>query len=363
MSISIGLGTAIGGGLAALGGLSSAAVSAGATTKLNKKNRDWQEKMYSRKLADAREDYMRNVYYNSTQYKVKDMRAAGLNPNGSDAPVTGAVSQNSNPDVPSPVSQGYDTSGIAHGFASAGQILSQGIAASSQLDIQRDQVSLARMKTLSDIARNEVLNSVDSSIRSKNESEVRLNEIRERYEGRMFKAKIDNILSDTEMNLANSTNVRLKSIEQQIRNTRVGSLLDAEIGKTLAETQDLFSNIKLRIKLGNMYDSQTELNKDDHKMYYFKEFKLRMEANAAEFDQKLKRIAATRAEKDLANYVKDRTFNQILAVSEQVCKIADSASGFFMPKVNFQGYRPSTQKLQRPYKGYDDYNNTPIYFD
>ena len=145
MSISLGLGTAIGGGLAALGGLSSAAVSAGATTKLNKKNRDWQEKMYSRKLADSREDYMRNVYYNSAQYKVKDMRAAGLNPNGSEAPVTGAVSQSSNPDVPSPVSQGYDTSGIAHGFASAGQILSSGITRSSELQIAQQNANTAAM--------------------------------------------------------------------------------------------------------------------------------------------------------------------------------------------------------------------------
>lgn len=82
--LGIGAGMAIAGGITAAG----AGAQAIATGKLNKKNRDWQEKMYARQLADERENWnMVNSYneemyhkYNSPSAQVAQYRAAGLNP-------------------------------------------------------------------------------------------------------------------------------------------------------------------------------------------------------------------------------------------------------------------------------------------
>lgn len=82
--IGIGAGMAIAGGITAAG----AGAQAVATGKLNKKNRNWQEKMYARQLADERENWnMVNAYneemyhkYNSPSAQVAQYHAAGLNP-------------------------------------------------------------------------------------------------------------------------------------------------------------------------------------------------------------------------------------------------------------------------------------------
>lgn len=91
MSLSVGAGMAIAGGIAA----ASSAGSAIAQGKLNRKNRKWQEKMYNRRLQDQRADWqMQNEYneemynkYNSPIAQVQQQQAAGLNPdlNGIDS--------------------------------------------------------------------------------------------------------------------------------------------------------------------------------------------------------------------------------------------------------------------------------------
>lgn len=76
--------TAISGGLAAAG-IGAQTI---ATSEINKKNRDWQEKMYARQLADERENWnMVNAYneemynkYNSPVAQARQMLQAGLNP-------------------------------------------------------------------------------------------------------------------------------------------------------------------------------------------------------------------------------------------------------------------------------------------
>lgn len=88
MSLSVGAGMAIAGGIAAAG----TGAQAVATGKLNKKNRQWQEKMYARQLADERENWnMVNAYneemynkYNSPVAQARQMLQAGLNPDLSD---------------------------------------------------------------------------------------------------------------------------------------------------------------------------------------------------------------------------------------------------------------------------------------
>lgn len=98
MSLSVGAGMAIAGGIAA----ASSAGNAIAQGKLNKKNRQWQEKMYERRLADQRADWQMNNEYNEEMYnkynsptaQVRQMQAAGVNPdlNGVDGSSLGASS-------------------------------------------------------------------------------------------------------------------------------------------------------------------------------------------------------------------------------------------------------------------------------
>lgn len=151
MAIGIGAATAIGAGLAA----ASSAGSLIAQGKLNKKNRQWQEKMYERRLADQRADWqMQNEYnerlteeywdkYNSPTAQVKAAQQAGINPDlqgldGSQVTPTSAA-MGSSPDAGSAPYQ-MDVPDL---FGTFGQMMSmfQNIqAASLDNDMKRQQI-------------------------------------------------------------------------------------------------------------------------------------------------------------------------------------------------------------------------------
>ncbi len=106
MSLSVGAGMAIAGGVAA----ATTAGTAIAQGKLNRKNRKWQEKMYKRRLADQRQDWnMTNEYneemynkYNSPSAQVRQLHSAGQNPDLQDLSSSGlgdASTPSSSPDV------------------------------------------------------------------------------------------------------------------------------------------------------------------------------------------------------------------------------------------------------------------------
>lgn len=121
---------------ASLVGAGVSAISSGgqaiANSKLNKKNRQWQEKMYGIKLADQRidtaaarawqeEQIEKQNKYSSPANQVKLLKEAGLNPalayggntsNASTA-VAGGQATQAAPEVGSPQTFGYDFSGIA----------------------------------------------------------------------------------------------------------------------------------------------------------------------------------------------------------------------------------------------------------
>ena len=151
MAIGLGAATAIGAGLAA----ASSAGSLIAQGKLNKKNRQWQEKMYERRLADQRADWqMQNEYnerlteeywdkYNSPTAQVKAAQQAGINPDlqgldGSQVSPTSAA-MGSSPDAGSAPYQ----MNVPDLFGTFGQMMSmfQNIqAASLDNDMKRQQI-------------------------------------------------------------------------------------------------------------------------------------------------------------------------------------------------------------------------------
>ncbi len=146
MSLSVGAGMAIAGGIAA----ASSAGSAIAQGKLNRKNRKWQEKMYNQRLQDQRADWqMQNEYneemynkYNSPIAQVQQQQAAGLNPdlNGIDSqalPAAGSL-----PAAPDAGSAPYQMPAMdfVGTFAQMASMFQQIEAASLDNDLKREQI-------------------------------------------------------------------------------------------------------------------------------------------------------------------------------------------------------------------------------
>ena len=146
MSISVGGAMAIAGGLAA----ASTAGSMVAQGKLNHKNRKWQEKMYNRRLQDQRQDWqMQNEYneriyneYNSPAAQVRQLDAAGINPDLNGVETSEMTSAGSLPSAPDAGSAPYQFN-MPDLFGTFGQMMSmfQSIEAQSlDNDMKRQQI-------------------------------------------------------------------------------------------------------------------------------------------------------------------------------------------------------------------------------
>lgn len=86
-------------GIGAASAIGSSVANGVSATKLNKKNRIWQEKMYERRLADERENWQTENEYNSPVQQVERMRAAGINPDLYGIDGAGTASQINTPDA------------------------------------------------------------------------------------------------------------------------------------------------------------------------------------------------------------------------------------------------------------------------
>lgn len=86
-------------GLGAASAIGSGVANGVTATKLNRKNREWQEKMYERRLSDERENWVSQNEYNSPVQQVERMRAAGINPDLYGIDGAGTASQISTPDT------------------------------------------------------------------------------------------------------------------------------------------------------------------------------------------------------------------------------------------------------------------------
>lgn len=86
-------------GIGAASAIGSGVANGVTATKLNKKNRLWQEKMYERRLSDERENWQTENEYNSPVQQVERMRAAGINPDLYGIDGAGTASQINTPDA------------------------------------------------------------------------------------------------------------------------------------------------------------------------------------------------------------------------------------------------------------------------
>lgn len=158
------------GAVAGIGAGLAAASTAGnliAQGKLNKKNRQWQEKMYERRLADQRADWqMQNAYneqlteqywdeYNSPTAQVKAAQQAGINPDlqgldGSQvSPASAAMG--SSPDAGSAPYQ-MPAMDFVGTFAQMASMFQQIEATSLDNDMKRQQIRSSVLPELLDFA-------------------------------------------------------------------------------------------------------------------------------------------------------------------------------------------------------------------
>lgn len=163
MSLTAGAVAGIGAGLAA----ASTAGNLIAQGKLNKKNRQWQEKMYERRLADQRADWqMQNEYneqltekywneYNSPTAQVKAAQQAGINPDlqGLDgSQVNPAIaSMGSSPDAGSAPYQ-MTAMDFVGTFAQMASMFQQIESASLDNDMKREQIRSSVLPEVLDFA-------------------------------------------------------------------------------------------------------------------------------------------------------------------------------------------------------------------
>ncbi len=127
----------------------SGAGQAGATSKLNRKTREWNEKMYFQQKADNLEKWDLQNYYNSPQQMMARYKEAGLNPalmygqatSGQAGSIDSAKPQNWNPQTP-------DTGAI-------GQAAMQGLGAYNDTRMHNAQLSMMdKQKALLELEEN-----------------------------------------------------------------------------------------------------------------------------------------------------------------------------------------------------------------
>ncbi len=175
MSLSVGAGMAIAGGVAA----ATSAGNAIAQGKMNRKNRKWQEKMYMRRLADQRQDWqMTNEYneemynkYNSPSAQVRQLQNAGINPDLQDLSSAGLGDASTPSSVPDVGDGAFDMPNID--FAGT---FAQMLSAYYQLSSQALDADLKRQE-LRRVAKGDVLEHLTNLYNPKQDYDNRFNPI------------------------------------------------------------------------------------------------------------------------------------------------------------------------------------------
>lgn len=154
-------------GIAAGASLIGTGIQAGATSKMNKKTRKWNEKMYGIQRADRLADWNMQNEYNSPEAQMQRLREAGLNPNlvyakGADntaAPVSETDVKGWNPDI----------ADYAGGISSAATTGIQSYQNARLNDAQVDNLRVQNTVSLQDAALKaaQIANTQQSTARSK----------------------------------------------------------------------------------------------------------------------------------------------------------------------------------------------------
>jgi len=107
--------------IAAGASLAGQGINAMAQGKMNRKTRQWNEKMYAQQRADSLSDYTMQNEYNSPASQMQRLRDAGLNPNlvyGNGATATGGTVRSSAAPAWNPKAPQIESSGIGNSLMS-----------------------------------------------------------------------------------------------------------------------------------------------------------------------------------------------------------------------------------------------------
>lgn len=248
--------------IAGAGSLLGSGISAASGGNMNRKNRNWQEKMYKRQLADQREnakmqwqenrDYAKWSYDNfeSPVAQRAAYKAAGVNPfvEGSVLQSMGATQGNASaPDSGSVPSGGpYQNnpgSAIQGGFQGL-QGSAMQIVQAQNIQAQTELTNAQRLKTLAETKSIENTNSLFDFVRSAAESDAL---------SKRFKAKVDQV---------NSEFAEIKAIQDSAeRDARIAELWSREennLAQAAKTDADRLTVETLRDGMKRLQDAQIE---------------------------------------------------------------------------------------------------------
>ena len=243
--------------------LVSQGISAGYNSAQAKKQREWQENMYSRQLSDTRrmrdESWARQDQlladeraYNSPENQIALAREAGLNPaliNGGQmtSPLTSISGTGASPDAPSPGSYSYTPVQPTNiGSRAVGNYLQ-----SQSVDVAKDNAETARIN-----AETQRFSAQARSIRDLAEAGKLDKETANLYIDNIFKSQT----LETRVNVVKAELDNLK-IDNQLKNFDLTSMRPAVRDQIIADTKRIESELSLIPARLESLSSQSALNR------------------------------------------------------------------------------------------------------
>lgn len=221
------------------------------TGSQNKKNRQWQEKMYNLQRANALADWQMQNYYNSPEQQMKRLIAAGLNPN--------LVYDNGATHSAAPVR----SSDVGNYRGEAPQVSLAGLRQAG-MDIYEINLKKAQEKAL--IA-SEAATNQDAALKAAQVQQTVANTDRSKFELGQAQRLADTAVAQAQANLEQTQTQTGIALNQDERAAAMNAQSITEsvervlaIRKGMAKTDDERREIQSRI---NSIDKDTELKKLD----------------------------------------------------------------------------------------------------
>lgn len=320
--------------LGGIGSIVGSGISAFATNAQNKANRSFTREMfgkenaeYDRRYAQQRADYLSDLAsereYNSASAQAQRLREAGINPNGSQSPVTGGTS--SGAQLGGSLSPG---SPIAPAQFNVGNQLQAGIIAASQLDIQREQNEISRQNADTALFRAYSEAKLRSSQSKESGARTAGLEIENMYKDAILKGQIDKISSEIDMNRQRSFNLLQDSVtKMNLRDAQRNELL-AKIDNLNATADLAYKNIELaaaRIReSGSRKGLMDEQAQSTFVQREYQEWYNKLQKDLESTIKSIQSSSASKAAKEAANYSANMWFqNAVEAIKAVVYPLGE----------------------------------------
>ena len=335
----------------------------------NKKNREWQEKMYQQQLADSRQDWQRDAdfqreliaserEYNKMSNQVKRAVEAGVNPN---TLVGGSFNSAGASSVTPPGSRSADIPTLS-GYNSPSVIpiqnglnaLQAGVLQASQLDIARRDQEIKRDVASADI-KLKLAQTLESVSKAQNiDTDTLAKKIENDFRRDRLKSEIDNIKSETLLNQTRMRNIAEDTLSKYFQRVNIlpkqAELIQNEISiafnraQMIGEQLDYFSSVR-------PWRESSEYSR--HMLDFYATEQARFIDDMKPLREKLLELAKTKAEKEIAMM----TFNAIMNSLNTLFHGASVAASFRSGKSGSGSYVYDANMGQ----GYDNYS--PLFMD